>query len=115
MLRWRRLRNEVKGVLVGGLWSGEPEVVRREAKKPFEERFVAAKDFGVRLGEVEFKSLYVKDNIILIVNFFEDEIREVVWQCEGNKIPGPDGFNFNFIKESWDVMKGEIIEAVRHF
>jgi len=38
-----------------------------------------------------------------------------VWQCEGTKSPGPDGFNFNFIKKNWEVMKKDIVEAVRLF
>jgi len=35
-LRWRRLRNEVKGVEVGGQWCEEPSTVRLEAKKLFD-------------------------------------------------------------------------------
>ena len=31
------------------------------------------------------------------------------------KAPGPDGFNFNFIKRYWSIVKGDIFEAVRHF
>jgi len=56
-LKWRRLRNEVKGVDVGDLWCEEPCTVRLEAKKLFESRFKATKDFRVRLDAVEFKSL----------------------------------------------------------
>jgi len=54
-LRWRRLRNEVKGIQVGDHWCEEPSIVRSEAKKLFEARFKATKDLGVRLDEVEFK------------------------------------------------------------
>ena len=32
-LRWKRLRNEVKGVQVGDQWCEEPSTVRIEAKK----------------------------------------------------------------------------------
>jgi len=111
-LRWRRLRNEVKGVEVGGQWCEEPSIVRFEAKKIFEQRFKATKDFGVRLDGVEFKSLSEEDNVSLIAGFTEEEIRNAVWQCEGTKSPGPDGFNFNFLKESWDFIKEDIVAAV---
>jgi len=40
-IRWRRLRNEVKGVEVNSQWYEEPKVVRREAKLFFEKRFMA--------------------------------------------------------------------------
>ena len=56
-LKWRRLRNEVKGVEIGGLWCEEPSTIRLEAKKLFENRFKSMKDFGVRLDAVEFKTL----------------------------------------------------------
>jgi hypothetical protein len=37
-----------------------------------------------------------------------EEIEEVVKGCDGNKSPGPDGFNFAFIKKCWELLKGEI-------
>jgi len=41
VIRWRRLKNEVRGVEVDNQWCEEPEVVRREAKILFEQRFMA--------------------------------------------------------------------------
>jgi len=114
-LRWRRLRNEVKGFEVGGQWSEEPEVLRKEAHKLFEDKFVATKDFGVSLGAVEFKSLCLEDNLSLIVDFTEEEIKEKVCQCDGSKSLGPKGYNFNFIKKSWNVMRNDFVAVVAHF
>jgi hypothetical protein len=37
-----------------------------------------------------------------------EEIEEVVKECDGNKSPGPDGFNFNFVKSFWSLMKDEV-------
>ena len=75
-LKRRRLRNEVKGVEVGGLWFDS--TVRLEAKKLFENRFKSTKDFGVRLDAVEFKSLSVEDNLSTIAGFTEKEIRDAM-------------------------------------
>ena len=97
-LRWRRSRNEVKGVEIGGLWCEEPSTVRAKARRWFENRFRATKDLRVRLDAVEFKSLSMTDNLRLIEGFSETEVRDAVWQCEGSKSPEPDGFNFNFLK-----------------
>ena len=110
-MRLRRLKNEVKGVEVGGIWCEEPCTVRAEAKKLFENRFKATRDFGVRLEAVELKSLSHEDNLSLVAEFSEEEVRDAVWHCEGSKSPGPDGFNFNFIKNNWEVLKGEIVAA----
>ena len=44
-----------------------------------------------------------------------EEIRDVVWLCDGSKSPGPDGFNMNFIKKSWGVLKDDIVVAAAFF
>ncbi len=114
-VRWRRIRNEVKGVTVGDQWCEEPSTVRLEAKNLFEARFKATKDLGVRLDEVDFKTINVSENDSLLANFTEEEIRDAVWQCEGSKSPGPDGFNFNFLKHSWETIKDDIVGALSLF
>jgi len=81
----------------------------------FEARFRATKDLGVRLDEVEFKTLTMMDNESLVAVFTENEIKDVVWQCEGSKSPGTDGFNFNFIRKSWEFIKEELMEALTLF
>lgn len=87
------------------MWCEEPSTVRIEAKKLFDNRFKATKDLGVRLDAVEFKSLTLSDNLSLLDGFSEKQIRDVVWQCEGSKSPRPDGFNFNFLKKSWEILR----------
>jgi len=66
------------------------------------------KDFGVRLDGVEFRTLSTEDNVSLIAAFRVEEVKEAVWQCEGAKSLRPDGFNFNFIKKSWEFIKEEL-------
>jgi len=34
-----------------------------------------------------------------------DEIKRCVWDCDGFKSPGPDGFNFKFYKLAWDLLQ----------
>ena len=105
----------MKGVQVGDQWCEEPRTVRLEAKKLFEARFKATKDLGVRLDGVEFKSINTSDNESLLAIFSEEEIRDAVWQCEGSKSRGPDGFNFNFLKQSWEILKDDIMVALSFF
>ncbi|GJR01528.1 RNA-directed DNA polymerase, eukaryota [Tanacetum coccineum] len=47
--------------------------------------------------------------------FTEKEIWEAVSRCCSDKAPGPDGFNFRFIKKFWEIVKEEIITAVHWF
>ena len=96
-------------------WCEEPEVVRREAKSLFEKRFMATQDFGVHLGSVEFRSLPLEVSRNMVVSFTEEEVKNAVWECGGSKSPGPDGFNFNFIKSCWEVLKADVMAAVQLF
>ena len=34
-------------------------------------------------------------------------------RCGSDKAPGPDGFNFRFIKKFWDIIKGDLVSAVQ--
>ena len=54
----------------------------------------------------------------LIKPFSVDEVKTVIWDCwDSNryKSPGPDGVHFGFIKEFWEVVKGDIMRFVNDF
>lgn len=57
----------------------------------------------------------MEDGVWLIRVIEEDEIKKVVWSCEGVKVFGFDGFNLNFIKEVWEVIKSDIVNAINIF
>lgn len=40
---------------------------------------------------------------------------EAIRYCDGNKAPGPDGFNLACIKKDWDFMKGDIMRLCMNF
>ena len=115
IIRWRNLRNEVKGVEIDNQWCEELESVRREAKRVFEQRFMATTDHGVRLGLVDFRSLPEAVSLKMVNIFSEEEVKVAVWLCEGSKSSGPDDFNFNFINSNWETLKEDIMEVVYAF
>ncbi|CAJ2644735.1 unnamed protein product [Trifolium pratense] len=47
--------------------------------------------------------------------FSSEEVKEAIWSSDGNKCPGPDGFNFTFLKACWDIIKGDIIDFLHEF
>jgi hypothetical protein len=64
---------------------------------------------------VIFPQLSEMDRISLVEPFSEEEVKEVVQQCEGNKSYGPDGFNFSFVKKFWHIIKDDILRCVKDF
>ena len=51
----------------------------------------------------------------LTARFSEEEIKAAVWACGGDKSPGPDGFNFNFIKQFWETLKPDFTRFLDEF
>ena len=56
-----------------------------------------------------FKRISAADNDLLCDNITEVEVLEVVSQCGSSKCPGPDGFNFAFVKKYWEVIETDIV------
>jgi hypothetical protein len=61
-----------------------------------------------KLDGIAFPRHVDEENRGLVQPFGVDEIEQVVMDSDGNKSPGPDGFNFAFVKSMWSVLKGEI-------
>lgn len=49
-------------------------------------------------------------NRLLVENFSEKEIWSAIKSCDGNKVPGPDGFNLLCLRKCWKIMKGDIVQ-----
>ncbi|GKV27293.1 hypothetical protein SLEP1_g36479 [Rubroshorea leprosula] len=47
--------------------------------------------------------------------FSAEEIEEGLKNCEGNKAPGLDGYNFNFIKFAWNSLKEDFVSFFGEF
>lgn len=45
---------------------------------------------------------------VISTPFTMEELEEVINRFEGNKSPGPDGYNFNFIQKILDLVKEEV-------
>lgn len=58
-----------------------------------------------KLDAMEFKMISQEDNYFFLTKFEEEEVREAVWDCGNLKSPGPDGYNFKFIKVFWYLLK----------
>jgi len=61
-----------------------------------------------RLDGVNFDILSEGDNGYLIAHFTLVETEAVVRESDVSKSPGPDGFNFAFVKEFWYLIKNEV-------
>ncbi|GKB11683.1 putative RNA-directed DNA polymerase, eukaryota, reverse transcriptase zinc-binding domain protein [Tanacetum coccineum] len=47
--------------------------------------------------------------------FSRDEIKRAVWDCGGDRAPGPDGFTFKFFTSFWDLIQDDVVSFVQEF
>lgn len=59
-----------------------------------------------------FKNLSYVEGNGLIKLFTVDEVKTTFWDCDKYKSPGSDGVHFDFIKEFWEVVKGDSMRFI---
>jgi hypothetical protein len=104
----RNRSNFISALRVGNDWIETPAAIRQETVNYFKRKFCSEDWERPNLDGVSFPSLGESENQWLIRPFELAEIERVIKDCDGNKSPGPDGFNFAFLKAIWNVCKGEI-------
>ena len=115
IVNWKRCKNMLRGIFIGGCGVKEPNRVREEVKQSFMKRFEESSFERSRLDGVEFKIINQKENAKLVARFEEDEVRATVWECGSSKNPGLYGLNFKFIKKFWNVMKMNVLHFLDEF
>ncbi|XP_021980467.1 uncharacterized protein LOC110876609 [Helianthus annuus] len=87
----RRASNNIPGLMIDGDWTNKPSLENNNRPK---------------LICHDIKRLSEENATFLTAPFKNKEIKKAVFECGGNKAPGPDGFNFNFIKSKGSITKG---------
>lgn len=106
----------IEGLFIKGTWTCLVDAIRAGIHGHFKRHFQKSELVRVRIpGHLVHKKVVACNNSFLVAPFTTDEIKEVIWACESNKSPGPDGFSFKFIKENWENMKHEILMMMNEF
>lgn len=108
-IKRRSSSNSIKALKVGDGWAVSPTDVRKEVVDYFTTHVANPLCDRPKLDGVPFATLSDEENVNLIAPFSLMEIEAVVKDSEGDKSPGPDGYNFAFIKEFWYLIKGEVM------
>ncbi|XP_076945024.1 uncharacterized protein LOC143615917 [Bidens hawaiensis] len=103
------------GLSINEVWEVNPILIKDVVFGFFEKRFrepetdrpVAVLDGIKRLKE--------GDVSILDAPFSVVEIKDAVRECDGERAPGPDGFNFKFLKTFWSCFEGDFIKIFDDF
>nr|GEU43068.1 transposase, MuDR, MULE transposase domain protein [Tanacetum cinerariifolium] len=86
----QKIHNQmVKSIMQDGIWVTNPQHVKMAFHNFYNDKFEAS-DSLVNLSTV------------------------IPHDCGSQKAPSPDGFSFMFLKTYWDLLKDDVVEAVRH-
>ncbi|GJX20869.1 putative RNA-directed DNA polymerase [Tanacetum coccineum] len=114
-LRNRYTKYSLKGIHINGTWVESPRDIKQADMDHYAARFKESYGNRPLLESNLFRKLSTMDASFLKSDFTIEEVKEAVWDCPGSKAPGPDGFNFNFIKTYWEVIKPDFWYCIRHF
>ncbi|GKB76826.1 RNA-directed DNA polymerase, eukaryota, reverse transcriptase zinc-binding domain protein [Tanacetum coccineum] len=92
-LTFRYAKSSINGINVNGVWV----VNSQDIKVP-------------KFRSARFLKLSPSDTSFLESNFTISDIKSDVWECDGSKAPGPNGFNLKFIRHYWDVLKDDVVK-----
>ena len=79
----------------------DPELIKEEIADGLASQFKDSVLNRLGVSYLGFRRLLAEEASSLESPFSLEEVKRVVWQCVGSKVPGSDGFNFNFMKKFW--------------
>jgi hypothetical protein len=95
----RKRSNALSSVLVDDVVIEGVSGIRTAVFTHFENHFRSVNIVRPQIDNLQFNSISTHDAYFLERPFGEEEVKQVVWDCDSFKSPGPDGVNFCFVKE----------------
>ena len=68
-----------------------------------------------RVEGIDWSPILEKSASRLDSPFSEEEIFNAIFQLDGGKAPGPDGFTIAMFQDCWDVIKGDLVRVFAEF
>nr|GEU46015.1 RNA-directed DNA polymerase, eukaryota [Tanacetum cinerariifolium] len=105
----------IRGMLVDGIWTKSPELVRNEFLCHFKNRFDKPQSPRIMI-DMDFPiQLSLEQQEEMECNITREEIKRAVWVYGTDKSSGPDCFNFGFYRRFWCVIENVVVETVNTF
>ncbi|MCI07890.1 LINE-1 reverse transcriptase like, partial [Trifolium medium] len=108
-------RNTIVALKKGDVWIEEPSKIREEIVSYFTEHFSEEDWDRPTLDGLMLPTISEGEVELLCRPFEESEIKDCIVNSDGNKSPGPDGFNFEFFKGCWEVVKEDLKTLFNEF
>ncbi|KAK2638839.1 hypothetical protein Ddye_026634 [Dipteronia dyeriana] len=97
--------NYIENMGLGGSRKVIPSEIKEEVPYYFETFYKNVSWRRPTIHNLLVKTLSIEERKSLEFIFSKEEASEALSSCNGNKAPGPYGFNLKFIKDNWDVIE----------
>ncbi|XP_071695221.1 uncharacterized protein [Rutidosis leptorrhynchoides] len=115
VIRRRNNTNSIRGLTINGTWNDSPSDIKDEVFNHYKNIFEATDVERPSLENLCYPSISPDVAAAIEEKFVEKEIHDAILDCGSTKAPGPDGFNLRFFKKFWNVIKGDLINAINWF
>ncbi|KAJ0475516.1 putative RNA-directed DNA polymerase [Helianthus annuus] len=107
--------NRIHGLHIDGVWVADPPLVKDHVFSFFADKFVEPLHARPVLQCPYLAQLSNEEANALVCPFTLSEIKNAVWECDGDRAPGPDGINLKFIKRFWNELEADFLGLFQHF
>ncbi|KAJ0570205.1 putative RNA-directed DNA polymerase [Helianthus annuus] len=107
--------NRINGLKIDGAWVTDPTLVKDYVYGYFANKYSEPMPIRPVLVCPNLASLTSLEAESLIVPFTCEEVRKAVWDCAGDRAPGPDGINFRFLKKCWELFQVDFMRVFEDF
>lgn len=114
-MRSNNRKSRLNGLMVDGVWCEDPDMIKEKVFEFYSGIFKEANLIRPTLVSNNFKSISSEERDDLEASVEEEEVLRAIKQCGSKKAPGPDGFNFGFLKRFWEIIKVDLMKAIKWF
>ncbi|KAK2665895.1 hypothetical protein Ddye_004469 [Dipteronia dyeriana] len=111
----RRRNNLIDDIAFDRVNISNPEEIMKGVADFFDAQYKNVQWLCQCIKDLPLKKCLAADRDFLKENFILEEVRNALSNCDGNKAPGLDSFNLNFIKNNWDVRKSDFMAFIKDF
>lgn len=93
----------------------KPSDIKQEIVVSFKNLNAKERIFRPSCSVINFRRLSLSSSSLLEIPVSMEEFKTAMWECDGNKAPGPDDINSFFIEKAWDFVGLDILNMVEDF
>jgi len=111
----RNGRNHISKIELNDTFLVSPNDIKEGAVNFFSTLFAKPQCKRIEMGGSGFSKISEAKSVWLERLPSLEEVKQAVWDCDGSKAPGPDGFTFSFYKKTWNLISSDIFMMVIEF